>query len=75
MASKRKSKAERVREMSVFPHSFGFDLSNVSQTSSFIISFLSIQHRYVSSAMDFLPRGRLPSQRISHDQAQTGGSG
>lgn len=58
--SKRRSKDELVREMSVSTYSFGFNSSNVSQTSSFIISFLSIQHRYVSFPMDFLPRGRLP---------------
>lgn len=58
--SKRRSKDELVREMCVSTYSFGFKFSNVSQTSSFIISFLSIQHRYVSSPMDFLSRGRLP---------------
>ena len=58
--SKRKSKDELVREMSVSTYFFVFKFSNVSQTSSFIISFLSIQHRYVSFPMDLLPRGRLP---------------
>lgn len=47
--SKRKSKDEIVREMSASSYSLQSYLSNASQTSSFLVSFLPIQHRYVSS--------------------------
>lgn len=53
--SKRKSKDELVREMCVSNYSLKLSLSNSSQTSSFLISFLPIQHRYVSSSRSLSP--------------------
>lgn len=57
--SKRKSKDDLVREMSVSSHSVEPSLSNVSQTSSFLVSFLPIQHRYVSFSSDSLQGARV----------------
>ena len=49
--SKRKSKDELVREMSVHRPSLACFFSNVLQSSSLFISFLSVQYRYASLSL------------------------
>lgn len=58
--SKRKSKDELVREMSVSTTFLESCLFNISQTPSLFISFLPIQYRYVSSSTTSLPDVRVP---------------
>ena len=49
--SKRKSKDELVREMYARCFVLELYLSNFWQTSSFVVSFLPVQHRYVFSSV------------------------
>ena len=54
--SKRKSKDELVREMSVHCRFLACFLSNVLQSSSLFISFLSVQYRYACLSVYARPK-------------------